>query len=208
MGFLGSITSGITSAFKGIGSIVSNMNSSSVSKFSPSALNQIKDLFSSTVNSSSFTPTSLPGALPYPGSQLSKTQYDDFVKQIKAMVQGPQTSTVDGQSLTLPGLAQSAGTIAQSSQALSGTLGSGTFNGSINSALAAGGFGQSGGLFDDGLSDMQKKVVAKATEIDPKQGALMALQMQMENQKRLMELMSNLMKMMHETSSSIIANIR
>ncbi|MHB8877167.1 MAG: hypothetical protein ACYC8T_26010, partial [Myxococcaceae bacterium] len=132
-----------------------------------------------------------------------------FLKNIGDFLSGKRE--VGGQQVTVPQLGDRGAAVGQAASAIAGQVASGGYNSAISQASGAGNVGKAGGIYDTGFSKAQQDML-KALDADPNttpgEKARMVAQFNMQNHQQLMEFISNMQKMMHDTSKAIIGNIR
>lgn len=217
MGFLSGIGNAISSGFKSVTSIVSNV-AKAVTTVAGPILNQAKDIFSAVSQGAKFVGqlanAKLPFGLPNPlqalgplakGVELGAGGAADLMKMMGTAVGSAQ---VGGQTVTLPPLGVRAGAVAQQASAIAAGVASGT--GAVAGARAAGGTSGassvSAGAYDTSMTSFQRDNLAKAEPGAERDR--MEAQFKMQNHMELMAFISNMQKMMHDTAMSIIGNIR
>jgi len=218
MGFLSGIGSAITSGFKSVTSIVSNV-AKAVTTVATPILNQAKDIFSAVSQGAGFVGQlanlKLPFGLPNPlqalaplakGIQGGAAGISDVLKNMGSQL---NNATVDGKPVTLPSLGDRAGTVAKQAQAISAGVAAGTVAptaAASGSGAATGASTVSAGAYDTGMTKFQQENLDKAEPGAERDR--MAAQFKMQNHMELMAFISNMQKMIHDTAMSIIGNIR
>ncbi len=227
MAFLGAVGNIVSKVLPKVVGTVQNLISTPVGQAGLNILKQLASsvfsrdgqggLFSENFQLSLPNPLSrLNGLLGKVGSTVANVS--DFLSRIGDFLQGNRTLE-NGTDVTVPSLSDRAKVAAQQAASTAQAVTAGSYDSAISQAVsastAANSPAASGGsivgsigsaAFSTAMNPDQKNMLSKVK--DPTQRAQMEAQFQMQNYQNLMTFISNIMRIMGETSKSIIMNTR
>ena len=227
MAFLGAVGNIVSKVLPKVVGTVSNLLSTPVGQAGLNILKQLASSVFSKDGSGGLFSENLQLTLPNPLSRLNGllgkigstvANVSDFLSRIGEFLQGNRTLE-NGTNVDVPALSDRAPVAAQQAAATAQAVTAGSHSGAIAQAVqastASGSPASAGGsivgalpeaAFSTAMSPDQKNMLSKVK--DPTQRAQMEAQFQMQNYQNLMQFISNIMKIMGDTSRAIVSNIR